>query len=109
VGETDTELKELDHLFREMMKNPKNMRPNTELPFIFETRAIKRVVGASLLQEITAEGGCKEKAWIYAASRSFKSAETRYCAIRRDVLTDHRPLVGLLKKALFLNRERVSS
>jgi hypothetical protein len=104
-----------------MMKNPKNMRQTPELPLIVETDASKKAVGASLIQEIPNEDGTKEKVLIYAASRSFKSAETRYSTIRRELLavvfavqkfrrfligrdflirTDHRPLVGLFKKPL---------
>ena len=73
-------------MLREMMKNPKNMRPNPELPLIVETDASKKAVGASLIQEIPKEDGTKEKVMIYAASRSFKSAETRYSTIRRELL-----------------------
>jgi len=65
-----------------MMKNPRKMRPNPELPLIFGTDASKGAVGASLVQEITAEGGSKMEALIYPASRSFKSGDTRYFTIR---------------------------
>jgi hypothetical protein len=41
----------------------KNMRPNPQLPLIVETDANKRAV----VQEITAKGGSREKALIYAA------------------------------------------
>jgi hypothetical protein len=53
---------------------------------IVETGACKRAVGASLVQEITAEGGSREKVSIYAAWRSFKCAETKYYTIRRELL-----------------------
>jgi len=97
------------------------MRPNPELPLIAEDDASKRAVGVSLVQEITAEGGSKEKVLIYAASRSFKSVETRYSTITKELLAvvfavqkfrtflivrdfvitrDHRPLVGLLQRPL---------
>jgi hypothetical protein len=87
---------------------------------IIESDASLKAVGASLLQEIpTGEG--MDRRLIYAASRSFKGAETRYSTIRRELLgvvfaiskfrrfllgrefeirTDHRPLVGLLEKPL---------
>jgi len=120
-GEEDKKLEDLKEVLREMMKNPKNMRPNPELPLIVKTDASKKAVGASLIQEVPNEDGSKEKVLIYAASRSFKSAETRYSTIRRELLavvfavqkfrrfligrdflirTDHRPLVGLFKKPL---------
>ena len=85
-GEEDIKLEELKQLLREMMKNPKNMRPNPGLPLIVETVASKRAVGASLVQEITSEGGSREKALIYSASRNCKSAEKRYSTIRRELL-----------------------
>jgi hypothetical protein len=69
-----------------LTKNPKKMRPNPETPLIGETDARKRAVGASLVQEITAEGGSKEKVWIYAASRTLESVETRYSTIRKELL-----------------------
>jgi len=81
-----TKLEELKHLICEMMRSLKNMRPNPELPLVTETDASESAVGASLVQEITTEGCSKEKALIYAVSRSFKSAETRYSTIRRELL-----------------------
>jgi len=74
-------------------------------------------VRASLIQEIAAEDGSQEKVWIYAASRNFKSAETRCSTITRELVAvencrkltfrrdfvigrDHCPLMGLLKKLL---------
>ena len=87
---------------------------------IVETDASCRAVGATLIQEVPTGEGI-ERRLIYAASRSFKGAETRYSTIRRELLavvfalakfrrfilhrqfvirTDHRPLVGLLEKPL---------
>jgi hypothetical protein len=125
-SEENSKLEELKHLLREIMKNPKDMRPSPELPLIFETDASKRAVGASLVQEITAKGGSKEKALIHAASRSFNAAETRYFTIRRELFChaevqmvldwkgfrdqDGSPSAcGILQKAFTLNRERGSS
>jgi len=108
------------------MKNPKNVRPSLESPVTVATDASKRAVGASLVQEIAAEHGFKEKVLIYAASRSFNHAETRYCTIRREVRgvifavqkltrfsvendsmikTEYRPLIVLFKKPL-LSKEK---
>ena len=52
-------------MLREMMKNPKNMRPNPELPWIVETDANNKEVGASVIQEIPNEDGTKEKVFSY--------------------------------------------
>jgi len=69
--EEDSMLQERKHLLREMTENPKNMRTNAEFQLIVEREESKRAVGALLVQDITAEGGSKEKALSYAASRSF--------------------------------------
>jgi hypothetical protein len=111
----DEALKNLKELLREM--SPDNWRLDPRYPLIVETDASCRAVGATLIQEVPTGEGI-ERRLIYAASRSFKGAETRYSTIRRELLavvfalakfrrfilhrqfvirTDHRPLVGLPK------------
>ena len=93
-----------------------------------ETDASKCAEKASLLQEIDAEDDSTKKVMICAASRSFKSAETRQSTIRRKLVAvvsavqkfrsfsvgrdfiirkDHWPLMVLCKKST-LERERRS-
>ena len=103
-----------------MLKNPRNFRVDHTHPLIVETDASKKALGAALIQDVkTVE--VIERRLIYTASRSLKSAETRYSTIRRELLgvsfalkkftkflmgnhflvrTDHRPLDGLFKKAI---------
>ena len=120
-----------------MLKNPRNFRVDPTLPLIVETDASKKAVGAALIQEVKTEEdgrkqeGCRiqevkteevfQRRLIYTASRSLKSAETRYSTITKELLgvsfalknfrkflmgnhflvrTDHRPLDGLFKKAI---------
>jgi len=120
-----------------MLKNPRNFRVDPTLPLIVETDASKKAVGAALIQEVKTEEdgrkqeGCRiqevkteevfQRRLIYTASRSLKSAETRYSTIRRELVgvsfalkkfrkflmgnhflvrTDHKPLDGLFKKAI---------
>jgi hypothetical protein len=47
-----------------------------------ESDASKKTIGASLTPEIPDGNGCLERVLEYAASRSLKSAETRYFTIR---------------------------
>jgi hypothetical protein len=103
-----------------MLKNPRNFRVDPTLPLIVETDASKKAIRAALIQEVKTEEVI-ERRLIYTASRSLKSAETRYSTIRRELLgvscglkkfrkflmgnhflvtTDHRPLDGLFKKAI---------
>jgi len=60
-GQEDKKLEDLKEVLREMMKNPKNMRPNPELPLIVETDSSKKAVGASLIQEIPNEDGLRRR------------------------------------------------
>jgi len=103
-----------------MLKNPRNFRVDPTLLLIVETDASKKAIGAALIQEVKTEEVIQRRL-IYTASRSLKSAETRYSNIRRELLgvsfplrkfrkflmgnhflvrTDHRPLDGLFKKAI---------
>jgi hypothetical protein len=68
-----------------MLKNSRNFRVDPILPLIVETNASKKAIGAALIQEVKTEEVI-ERRLIYVASRSLKSAETRYSTIRRELL-----------------------
>ena len=103
-----------------MLKNPRNFRVDPTLPLIVETDASKKAIGAALILEVKTEE-VTERRLKYTASRSLKSAETRYSTRRRELLgvsfalknfrkflmgnhflvrTDHRPWDGLFTKAI---------
>ena len=116
-GEEEIKFGELKELLKGMLENPVNFRPDPTFPLIIEVDASNSAIGAALIQEIN-----QERILIYSASRSLKSAETRYSTIRRELLgvvfavvkkfrrfvlgrkfivrTDHRPLLGLVRKPL---------
>ena len=119
-GEEEKAFQELKDCLIDLLLDARNFRMDSSLPLIVETDASKKALGAALVQEAVVNG-VKERRLIYAASRSLKSAETRYSTIRRELLgvkfaitkfrkfllgthfivrTDHRPLDGLFKKAI---------
>ena len=119
-GEEEREFQKLKECLRNMLKNPRNFSVDPTLSFIVETDASNKAIGAALIQEVKTDEVI-ERRLIYTASRSLKSAETRYSTITREVLgvsfalknfrkflmgnhflvrTDHRPLDGLFKKAI---------
>ena len=110
-----------------MLKNPRNFRVDRTLPLIVETDASKKARGAAVIQEVKAEEVI-ERRLMYTASRSLKSAETRYSTVSRELLdvsfalkkfrkflianhflvrTDHSPFDGLFKKAITPSRMKI--
>jgi hypothetical protein len=63
-----------------MLQNLRNFRVDSMLPVILRLK-----VGAVLIQEVKV-GDEIERQLIYAISRSFKAAETRYLTIRLELL-----------------------